>query len=150
MAEDNLQALQAEWEQAFTALREAAVLHTADHPIAERYRRASDALNHANRRSESQRFATVSKVTILITSDENTPLGATLHRTEYEAYEALAEYLRANPVSYQDPLSDEATQWDIRAAADDRSQFMWEIQQADVPLYRPAPATPHAAKEATQ
>lgn len=41
--------LDAEWHEAFDALRAAGLEHDADHPIAERYRAASNAVNHANR-----------------------------------------------------------------------------------------------------
>lgn len=41
--------LDAEWHEAFDALRSAGLEHDADHPIAVRYRAASAAVNHANR-----------------------------------------------------------------------------------------------------
>lgn len=41
--------LDAQWHQAFNALRAAGLEHDADHPIAAQYREASDAVNHANR-----------------------------------------------------------------------------------------------------
>lgn len=41
--------LDAEWHQAFNALRAAGLEHDADHPIAARYRAAGKAVNHANR-----------------------------------------------------------------------------------------------------
>lgn len=42
-------ALDAEWHQAFDALRAAGLDADADDPTAARYRTASDAVNHANR-----------------------------------------------------------------------------------------------------
>lgn len=44
--------LKAEWDEAFDALRTAGLEADADHPIAARYRTASDAVNHANRSRE--------------------------------------------------------------------------------------------------
>ena len=41
--------LDAEWDLAFAALRAAGLEADADHPIAARYRAASNAVNHANR-----------------------------------------------------------------------------------------------------
>lgn len=41
--------LGAEWREAFDALKAAGLEHDADHPIAARYRAASDAVNHENR-----------------------------------------------------------------------------------------------------
>jgi hypothetical protein len=41
--------LDAEWHQAFDALRSAGLEHDVEHPIAARYRAASAAVNHANR-----------------------------------------------------------------------------------------------------
>lgn len=41
--------LDAQWHQAFHALRAAGLEAEADHPIAATYRAASDAVNHANR-----------------------------------------------------------------------------------------------------
>lgn len=52
MATDDHAALDAEWHQAFDALRATGVEYDADDPIAARYRTASTALNHSNRRRE--------------------------------------------------------------------------------------------------
>lgn len=41
--------LDAQWRQAFDALRSAGLESDADDPIAARYRAASNAVNHANR-----------------------------------------------------------------------------------------------------
>lgn len=41
--------LDAAWHEAFDALRAAGLEANADHPIAARYRAASNAVNHANR-----------------------------------------------------------------------------------------------------
>lgn len=48
--EAELAELDLEWKQAFSALRAAGLEHDADHPIAARYRDASDAVNHARRK----------------------------------------------------------------------------------------------------
>jgi hypothetical protein len=42
--------LKVEWDAAFADLKAAGIEHDADHPIAERYRQASNDVNHANRR----------------------------------------------------------------------------------------------------
>lgn len=47
------QRLSAEWDEVFAALRAAGLEADADHPIAARYRTASDAVNHANRKLEA-------------------------------------------------------------------------------------------------
>lgn len=53
MANDPVQtALKAEWQEAFDALRAAGLESDADDPIAARYRAASSAVNHANRKRE--------------------------------------------------------------------------------------------------
>lgn len=71
-------------------------------------------------------------VVILVTHDEN-GLYATLHPGPESAVEELRQYLNANPVSYQEPLPEGASRDDIEHAADDRSQFMWDVIAAKVP-----------------
>jgi hypothetical protein len=51
--------LDTEWAEAFAALREAGMEHDADHPAAARYRSASNAINHANRKQD---FATATEI----------------------------------------------------------------------------------------
>lgn len=41
--------LSAAWDKSFADLNAAGVAHDADHPVAEAYRQASNAVNHANR-----------------------------------------------------------------------------------------------------
>lgn len=48
----NHAALEAEWDQSFSALKAAGLEHDADHPIAARYRAASTAVNHSNRKRD--------------------------------------------------------------------------------------------------
>lgn len=42
-----------DFDRAFAALLVAGLEHNADHPIAERYRAASNTVNHANRKAEA-------------------------------------------------------------------------------------------------
>jgi hypothetical protein len=44
--------LDADFDKAFADLKDAGLEHDADHPIAERYRAASDAVNHSNRKRD--------------------------------------------------------------------------------------------------
>lgn len=50
-----------------------------------------------------------------------------------EAFETLRQYLNGESVSYQDPLPENATEEQIRDAADDRSQFAWDMTEHPVP-----------------
>jgi hypothetical protein len=56
-------ALKPEWQESFDALRAAGMEHDADDPIAARYRAASDALNHALRKTDWE-VATASRSTV--------------------------------------------------------------------------------------
>lgn len=56
-------ALKPEWQESFDALRAAGMEHDADDPIAARYRAASDALNHALRKTDGE-VATASRSTV--------------------------------------------------------------------------------------
>jgi hypothetical protein len=64
-ADDEIRALTAEFDSAFAALRRAGLEANADDLIAKRYRDASDAVNHANRKrdffiSTNQPYVTLS------------------------------------------------------------------------------------------
>lgn len=68
---------------------------------------------------------------ILVTHDER-GLAASLHATVDGALGELREYLNATPVDYQEPLPDDAPREKIEYAADDRSQFAWEVTEVEV------------------
>lgn len=71
--------LNAEWQDAFNELKAAGVEHDADHPAADRYRDASDAINRANRKREGSALIVLDDVARTLsttTNDRTTDLQA--------------------------------------------------------------------------
>lgn len=65
--------LEVEWQEAFSELKAAGVEHDADHPAAARYRDASNALNHANRKREQVAPQVLDDVARLFVGATNPP-----------------------------------------------------------------------------
>ena len=69
----------------------------------------------------------------LIIHAEDIGLTVSLHTTEDDAFQALRDYLVHVPVSYHEPLPQDASNDDIGDQANDRSQFMWSMPDVEVP-----------------
>lgn len=105
--------LDAQWHQAFGALRAAGLGADADHPIAATYRAASDAINHANR---SRDYAIVTGAGLFNQAQDS--LSDQLRRVivlaneagEYDAADWLARALDVYEFGPQRTVSEQHTQ----------------------------------------